>query len=187
MTVEIIAGIVAAYVIGSVPYGKLLCGLGGVDIQRRGSGNIGFANVQRIMGWRYGLPTLIGDVGKGAVAAYGGLLLGGPVLAFTYGMAALIGHVLPPWLGFRGGKGIATGLGLVAVLAPIVAAMATLVYVVLLRTGRSSSRASLAGVAVVAIGLPLVEPSFWWMAMVCAVVPLMTLRDNLRGTVPDYG
>lgn len=187
MAVEFITGLTAAYLIGSIPFGKLLCRLGGVDIQRRGSGNIGFANVQRIMGWRYGLPTLAADIGKGAAATYGGLLLGGPAVAFTYGMAALIGHVLPPWLRFRGGKGIATGLGLVAVLAPIVAAMATVVYIVLLRTGRPSSVASLAGVAVVAIGLPLMEPSFWWMAMVCAVVPLVTLRDNLRGTVPDYG
>lgn len=187
MALEIIAGFVAAYLVGSIPFGKLLCRLGGVDIQSRGSGNIGFANVQRIMGWRYGVPTLAGDISKGALAAYGGMVLGGPVLAFLYGMAALAGHVLPLWLRFHGGKGIATGLGMIAVLAPVVAAMATLVYIVLLRTGRSSSVASLSGVAVVAIGLPLVNPAFWWMAAVCVVVPLVTLRDNLRGTVPNYG
>ncbi len=183
----ITAGYIGAYLIGSIPFGKLFCWLGGVDIQRRGSGNIGFANVQRIMGWCYGVPTLTCDIAKGASATYAGLVFGGPMLAFLFGLVALMGHVFPVWLRFRGGKGIATGLGMIAVLMPILAAVAAIVYVILLRAGRSSSVASLAGVAVITVGLPVLMPEYWWMGVVCLMIPLVTLRDNLRGTVPNHG
>lgn len=183
----VIAGCIGAYFIGSIPFGKLFCWIGGVDIQCRGSGNIGFANVQRVMGWRYSVPTLACDIAKGALATYLGLILDGPVLAFLFGLVALMGHVFPVWLRFRGGKGIATGLGMMAVLLPVLAGAAAVVYIVLLYAGRSSSLASLAGVAVITVGLPVMMPDYWWMGVVCFVVPLFTLRDNLRGTVPNYG
>jgi glycerol-3-phosphate acyltransferase PlsY len=183
----IIEAVIGAYGIGSIPFGKLFCRIAGVDIQQRGSGNIGYANVQRIMGWRYGLPTLLCDASKGALATYVGLQLGGVAFAFTLGMIALVGHVYPAWLRFRGGKGIATGLGIMAVIAPPLAGLAVLVYVVLTLLRSASSVASLAGVAVIAIGLPIVLPAYWWMGLICLAVPLVTLRDNLRGTVPQYG
>ena len=179
---------ITSYLWGSIPYGKLFCLLGGTDIQKRGSGNIGFANVQRTMGWKYSVPTLVCDILKGAVAAYVGLHFGESIIVgFTAGYCALLGHVSSPWLKFRGGKGIATGLGVAGVLSLPSACLAGLVFFSLRAFRVRASHASLAGCAIVVCGLIVTYPTYWWMGALLGLTAVVTLRHNIKGTVPNYG
>jgi glycerol-3-phosphate acyltransferase PlsY len=106
--------ILAGSVLGSIPFGYAAGRVNGIDIRTKGSGNIGFTNVQRTLGWGWALPVLILDVAKGMVPAALAPLLG--LNAPLVGLGAILGHVFTPWLGFRGGKGVATTIGVAAVL-----------------------------------------------------------------------
>ena len=111
--------IVGAYFIGSVPFGYILArAVRGVDIRTVGSGNIGATNVGRIMGRGWGLFVFALDVLKGLLPAYIGKELGGPELAVLGGLAVIIGHNWPIFLGFRGGKGVATSCGVLLAVFP---------------------------------------------------------------------
>jgi glycerol-3-phosphate acyltransferase PlsY len=117
VTVWHLVAVVAGYVLGSVPFGLILTRLAGLgDIRAIGSGNIGATNVLRTGNRPLALATLLLDGGKGAVAA---LAMGrwGTDCALLAGLAAVIGHTFPIWLGFRGGKGVATTLGVVLALS----------------------------------------------------------------------
>lgn len=151
-----------AYLCGSIPFGKIIALKRGVDIQKRGSGNIGFANVQRVLGWKDGLLTLAGDIGKGALPTVIGLYYFNYTVAFLLGLTAIAGHVFCIWLRFTGGKGIATGLGTVAVLSPLAAALGTLLYIALRSLRFKSSTASIAGVLGVASLAVILQPAAWW-------------------------
>jgi acyl phosphate:glycerol-3-phosphate acyltransferase len=101
---------------GSIPFGYVVGRLNGIDIRKRGSGNIGFTNVQRTIGWAWAIPVLLLDVAKGLVptaAAHAFSLV--PALV---GIGAILGHVFCPWLRFNGGKGVATTIGVAAFLCP---------------------------------------------------------------------
>jgi acyl phosphate:glycerol-3-phosphate acyltransferase len=112
---------VAAYLLGSVPFGLLLAKLfGGTDVRKGGSGNIGAANVTRVAGPLAGVLTLLLDAAKGATAV---LLAGrysndGATWMIVAGLAALVGHCFPVWLKFKGGKGVATAAGVYLALCP---------------------------------------------------------------------
>jgi len=106
--------LLAGYLLGSVPSGLLLVHWReSWDIRSQGSRNIGAANVLRETGWRLGALTLLLDAAKGALAALlaRSALEATSVLPDAAALAAVLGHVYPPWLGFRGGKGVATGCG----------------------------------------------------------------------------
>ena len=129
--------LVAAYLLGSVPFGLLLARAAGIDVRRAGSGNIGATNVARTAGARLGIATLIADAGKGALPVLAArLAFDDPRLADGAGLAAFLGHVFPITLGFAGGKGVATALGALLALAPTAAAAAVAVFaLVLVRSG----------------------------------------------------
>lgn len=182
-----ISWIILAYLSGSIPFGKLFCLLGGVDIQKRGSGNIGYANVQRIMGWKFAVPTLICDVAKGAVPTFLAYTFTDYYFAFFVGVAAIIGHIYPIWLKFHGGKGVATGLGVILVFAPIPAIIGTIVYFVLLGMSHRSSLASIVSACIAIGGMALLQPASWWMGLILIAMALFTLRQNFFGKVPDHG
>jgi glycerol-3-phosphate acyltransferase PlsY len=106
--------VAVAYLIGSIPFGFILVQLkSGRDIREIGSGNIGATNVARAAGWSIGLATLALDAGKGFLVVWLIEHIAGPQIRFmTYaGLAAVLGHLYPVWLGFSGGKGVATALG----------------------------------------------------------------------------
>lgn len=114
-----VATVAAAFVCGGVPSGVWLARLAGVDVRRAGSGNIGATNVARTAGIRLGVLTLVADVLKGilpVVAAQALDLV--PVAVLACGGAAFLGHLFSPFLAFRGGKGVATAVGVFMVLAP---------------------------------------------------------------------
>jgi glycerol-3-phosphate acyltransferase PlsY len=104
----------AAYLLGSIPFGLLIVkALGGEDIRSAGSGNIGAANVTRNAGWLAGILTLLFDAGKGYLAVWmaGHYTHGSVRWMIAAAVAAVGGHIFPVWLGFKGGKGVATSLG----------------------------------------------------------------------------
>jgi len=140
---------IAAYLIGGIPFALLLgWWIGGVDVRRTGSGNVGAANVARSGGVRLALAVTILDAGKGSAAVWlAGWLAPGPVAPAVAAVAAVAGHVWPVWLRFRGGKGVATTGGAFAVLAPLPAAAATLVFVVAVWISRYVSLGSVLAAA----------------------------------------
>jgi glycerol-3-phosphate acyltransferase PlsY len=109
-----------AYLIGSVPFALFFARIWGArDLHKRGSGNLGAANVMRTSGVTPGVIVLLLDVGKGAAGVWLADRLGGPASASAAaGFAAVVGHIYPVWLRFRGGKGVATACGAFSVLAP---------------------------------------------------------------------
>ncbi len=126
--------------------------LRGVDIRTLGSGNPGATNVWRVLGFKFGMAVALLDIAKGTVAALLGLWLGGDLIGVLAGVAAMIGHWRPLFLGFaRGGKMVATTGGVALAVAPIPALLAAAVWLVVFFAFRYASVASIAA----AISLPL--------------------------------
>lgn len=168
--------ICAAYLIGAIPTGVLLTRLaGGEDIRRAGSGNIGATNVYRVAGRKLGILTLIGDCLKGVfplvVAQQWFSISGAPLAAVA--LAAFLGHCYPVYLGFKGGKGVATALGIFLVLSPLSVLCALAVFVLVLLTRRYISLASISAAAVI----PLFVAAF------ARSLPLFTATLLIAGIV----
>ncbi len=138
---------VSAYLAGSIPFGYWAAKMAGVDITKKGSGNIGATNVLRTLGPSYAIPVLLLDFGKGALAAYAGLrYLGmGTVGALIVGALAIAGHNWSVFLGFRGGKGVAASAGVIMVAYPLLLSVAILVFVLVVALTRYVSLGSLVG------------------------------------------
>jgi len=136
-----------AYGVGSLPFGLLMArALAQEDPRKKGSGNIGATNVARVAGPKAGVLTLLLDAGKALLATSAPLLLGeGRGLALACALMAVLGHMFPVWLGFRGGKGIACILGASVVLAPKVVLVGLLAFVISFSVTRFVSLSSLLG------------------------------------------
>jgi glycerol-3-phosphate acyltransferase PlsY len=176
--------VLAAYLVGAVPVGYLVAQAFGVgDIRRQGSGNIGATNVMRTLGRLPGILTLLGDIGKGygAVAAGAALADGAPGVTAACAVAAVVGNCWSVFLGFRGGKGVATGLGSFLRLVPWAAVAAIPVFVVVAGTTRYVSLASLLAACLVPVGaLALGYPTASVLACVAvAAIVVLRHRDNI--------
>ncbi|HWP58831.1 MAG TPA: glycerol-3-phosphate 1-O-acyltransferase PlsY [Candidatus Acidoferrales bacterium] len=182
-----------AYLCGSVPVGFLLSAAAGVDIRACGSGNIGATNVARVVGWRQGLFTLLGDAAKGflpvLVARY--LEFADPQVALA-GLAAFLGHLYPAFLKFRGGKGVATAFGVLLAVAPLSVLILALVFALVAAVTRAASAASLAAAAAVPLVLWLLKSSapIVGLGLVMALLVIWRHRDNIQrllaGTEPKF-
>jgi acyl-phosphate glycerol 3-phosphate acyltransferase len=145
-----------AYLIGALPFGYLLARARGVDIFKAGSGNIGATNVGRVLGKKFGILAFVLDFLKGAIPVAAAMALkpevpelgAGGWLEVGAGAAAFLGHLFPVYLGFRGGKGVATGAGAAVVLVPGPALWAALAWVTVVAVTNYISLASLAAVTV---------------------------------------
>jgi len=152
--------LLSCYVLGSIPFGLLFARLfGGGDVRQSGSGNIGAANVTRVAGPLPGILTLVFDAAKGALAVwlaahYSANSARAMMLA---GLTALLGHCFPAWLRFKGGKGVATGLGVFAALCPLAVVVAVAFYLIVFIVWRFSSLASLSAAA----AMPLLVYFLW--------------------------
>ena len=150
MTFHIIAAIAIGYLLGSIPSGLILTRLAGLgDVRKIGSGNIGATNVLRTGNKAIAALTLVCDVAKGVAAVLIGANWGTEAMLLAGG-AAVLGHMFPVWIGFRGGKAVATAVGVLAVIAWPVALVAALVWLAVAILFRYSSFAALAGAAVAA-------------------------------------
>jgi glycerol-3-phosphate acyltransferase PlsY len=180
---------VLAYLLGSVPTGLLVArALGGQDPRGSGSGNLGTANLYRLLGAKAGALTLLGDVAKGALpvaAARYWLAPLGPwqeTAVAVVGGAAVLGHVFPLYLRFKGGKGVATTFGVVGVLAPWAALNLTVVYILALAQTRIFSLSALiaAWLLPVAVGLFSDSKAYLLLAGALSGLILVCHRDNLE-------
>ena len=177
--------IVTAYLIGSIPFSFLVARAFGVaDVRRVGSGNVGATNVLRSAGRGAAVVALSLDVAKGALADAIALRLapGHPVLPAVAAGAAVVGHVYPIWLGLRGGKGVATGLGAFAVLEPVAALISMPIFGLTVATTHYASLGSVVGTASLAVltlffrGLDPVAI----VAIATAALIVLRHRSNLR-------
>jgi glycerol-3-phosphate acyltransferase PlsY len=177
---------------GSIPFGYVAGRINGLDIRRHGSGNIGFTNVQRTIGWTWAVPVLLLDAAKGlAPTAFAqGFGLSPPLV----GVGAVLGHVFCPWLGFSGGKGVATTVGVAAILCPRALLVGLGIYVVLLATTGYVSVSSLAFAAALPVLIALLyRGDSWLLVFAVGVAAIIVVRhvSNLRrlaaGTEPRFG
>jgi acyl phosphate:glycerol-3-phosphate acyltransferase len=150
--VLVIAALVSAYLIGSIPFSYVVARLRGVDVRRVGSGNVGATNVMRSAGWKAGLAAFALDFAKGAAATLLARHLAemhrpeqASLWAGAAAAVAVLGHVFPVWIGFRGGKGVATGAGAFLPLAPLAAVAGIAVFVLVTAASRYVSLGSIVG------------------------------------------
>ena len=140
----------ASYLLGSIPFSYLVARQRGVDVRRVGSGNVGATNVMRNVGRGAGLVAFALDAAKGAIAAWIAQRSGlGVTVAALAAVGAIVGHMYPAWLGFKGGKGVATGAGAFLPLAPLATAGALVAFALTLALTRYVSVGSMVG----AVGL----------------------------------
>jgi glycerol-3-phosphate acyltransferase PlsY len=152
--------LLAAYFLGSIPFGLLLAKLlGGADVRKAGSGNIGAANVARVAGPLAGILTLLLDTAKGAAAVWLAARLTNESAAWMMlaALAALAGHCFPVWLKFKGGKGVATALGVFLALCPLAALAALLLFAIVVAYWRYVSLGSISAAA----AIPLLMYFLW--------------------------
>jgi glycerol-3-phosphate acyltransferase PlsY len=174
--------VLLGYLAGSVPFAFLLARRAGVDVRVAGSGNVGAANVLRTAGpWRGALVMAL-DAAKGALAVVFVYAAGGPSTAVLTGAAAIVGHIYPVWLRFRGGKGVAVAAGVFSILAPLATAIAASLFLLIVVCTRYVSLGSIAAT----LALP---PVAWWAgaprgvlvtAVGAGILILFRHRTNLR-------
>lgn len=149
---EEVLSVAFGYLAGSIPFAYLLTRRRGIDLRRVGSGNVGATNVLRATGVRMAVLAMCLDALKGSLAVFVALrATSGPATPVAAGIASVIGHIYPVWLGFRGGKGVATAAGVFGVLAPAALAIAGVVFIVAIWATRYVSVGSLAGAVTLAI------------------------------------
>lgn len=176
--------LVAAYLLGSIPFSYLVARRFGVrDVREVGSGNVGATNVMRAAGKTAGVLAFALDFLKGVgAAALAARLLEGAAGPAAAAAVAVVGHMYPVWIGFRGGKGVATGAGAFLPLAPIAVGVALLAFPLALAVTRYVSVASLVGTATLsaaafAFGYP---PAVAWAAVAVGALVFWKHRGNLR-------
>jgi glycerol-3-phosphate acyltransferase PlsY len=135
--------LVAAYLLGSIPFALIAGRLNGVDLRTVGSGNLGATNVFRTLGRTWGIAVMILDIAKGAAAVLLAEALTSNPWPLAAGALAILGHVFPVWTGFKGGKGVAVGAGALIGLVPAASGIILVVWVLLVVTTRYVSVASL--------------------------------------------
>lgn len=189
----VLALLPVAYLLGTFPSAGLVARARGHDILREGSGNPGASNTFRLLGWKAGLVVLLLELGKGAAAAGAGVALDGHRGAFILGVGAVIGHVYPVTRRFKGGRGVATAGGVMAVVFPLETAGLAIVWFAIARGLKKASVASilcaLAYPAIVAVrgGSTLDLAVTGGLAALVVSRHLSNLRRLVRGEEPGLG
>ena len=179
---ERVLAVALGYLLGSIPFALLLTRSRGVDLREVGSRNVGAANVLRAAGVVPAVAVMLLDAAKGAVAVLAArLMTDNLVVVMIAGLAAIVGHVYPAWLGFRGGKGVAAAAGVFAMLAPFPTAIAALVFVGTIFVTRFISAGSIAGALALTVAAaigsapgPVVAG-----AVLAAIIVIHRHRDNV--------
>ncbi len=185
--VVVAASLVGGYLLGSIPFGVIATRLGGAgDIRQVGSGNIGATNVLRTGRRDLALITLVGDGGKGAAAVLIAGALFSPLATVAAGGAAFLGHLFPVWLGFKGGKGVATFFGILFGIAWPVGLAAGATWIATALVFRISSLAALTAAALTPLWFLLLHqatPPRLWLAAGMAVLIFLRHEANIRRLV----
>lgn len=176
----------AAYLVGAIPTsfiaGKLVRG---IDLREHGSRNLGATNVFRVLGWKYAIPVGLMDVAKGAIpVAILGQGTGGPGwFPVAVGVATVLGHVFSPFVGFRGGKGVATAGGVFLALAPVAILISALIWGAVLWLSGYVSVSSIVASALFPLWARLTRPDApytFWAGVVLALLIVVSHRRNIQ-------
>jgi glycerol-3-phosphate acyltransferase PlsY len=204
--VTLFAVLIGSYLLGSLPFGYLAGRLAGIDIRTVGSGNVGATNVVRVLGKRYGYPVFALDFLKGFAAVLTATLIapGRPtdwnspgIFGILAAMFSVLGHLYPPWLKFKGGKGVATSAGALLALTPIATLMGIAIWIIVFWLTRYVSLASIAAAVILPILILVVGSHdrydgklLVYVSLCVAVVVIWRHRSNLsrllRGTEPRF-
>lgn len=189
-----IISLAAAYLLGSIPFGLVLTRLAGTgDIRQIGSGSIGATNVLRTGRKALAAATLLLDAGKGAAAVWLGWHLAGPNAGYAAGVVAVAAHMFPVWLGFKGGKGVATGVGVLLAANWVLALICGAIWLTVAFTVRISSASALAASAAAPVVAAILQVPFPLLIATTVVAALIWQRhkDNIArlaaGTEPRIG
>lgn len=178
--------VLTAYLVGAFPTSYVVGRAArGVDLRQHGSGNLGATNAFRVLGWKAATPIFVIDIAKGFVPAYFFVQIDGSadaVWALAYGAAAIVGHVYSVYVGFRGGKGVATGAGVFLALAPLAVLMGLAVWLlVVLATGYVSAASIAAAMALPALAaLTGASRQVVILSALLAVFVILVHRANIR-------
>jgi glycerol-3-phosphate acyltransferase PlsY len=190
--------LLASYLLGSLPTSHLVSRLiAKIDLREHGSGNLGATNLYRVLGWKYAVPVALFDMGKGVVPVlvFAPAVADSQLLAILCGVAAILGHVFSVFVGFKGGKGVATAGGVMLALTPLALAVAAAVWALLLLLTGYVSVGSIAAAAVLPVAVYLLErpatPELIWIDAAVAAGVIFLHRGNiqrlLRGTESRFG
>ncbi|OPZ63321.1 MAG: Glycerol-3-phosphate acyltransferase [Firmicutes bacterium ADurb.Bin506] len=184
MTASGAAILILAYLLGSIPFGVILGrAWTGVDVRKHGSGNIGATNVLRTLGFRFALATFVLDAFKGVLPVLLARVVGqGHGVVVLAGIAAVVGHNWPVFLGFRGGKGIATSWGFISAAVPAAGLVFALTWIAVVIVTRYASLGSMIGAAATPVVCLLVGAP-WQYVMACIVIAVFAVvrhRANIR-------
>jgi glycerol-3-phosphate acyltransferase PlsY len=195
--IAVLPWVLASYFVGAIPTSYLTVKLvKGQDLRKLGSGNLGATNLFRVLGWRYAVPVALFDMLKGAVPVlvFAPRAGGGDLVALLLGVTAVIGHVFPVWLRFKGGKGVATGAGIVLGLAPWAFLVALGTWAVLVKVSGYVSLGSIVAAAVLPAAVYLLHPErrpLLWLFVLLAALVILLHRRNIRrlltGTEHRFG
>ncbi|MFL5401381.1 MAG: glycerol-3-phosphate 1-O-acyltransferase PlsY [Gemmatimonadales bacterium] len=179
--------VLASYFIGAIPTSYLVSRLfAKIDLREHGSGNLGATNLYRVLGWRYAVPVALFDMAKGAIPV---LVLAPQVsssdlFALTCGIAAIVGHVFSAFVGFKGGKGVATAAGVMLGLTPVALAVCAAVWASLVLLTGYVSLGSIAAAAVLPVAVYLLErpttPELLWVDAGVAAGVILLHRRNIQ-------
>lgn len=170
---------IVAYLLGSIPFGVVLAKMRKVDLRQHGSGNIGATNVARTLGKTAGILTLLGDAAKGAFAVgLADVLLNNPRDMALAGLCAFLGHLYPVFLRFKGGKGVATGLGIFLYLMPPATGMAMVIFATVLATTRYVSLSSILSALALPVSGFVFQQADWSVNVACVVAALVIVRHH---------
>ena len=178
--------VLAAYLLGATPTSYIAGKIGrGIDLREHGSRNLGATNVYRVLGWKYAIPVALIDAAKGALSVgVLGSLSGGPAwVPVVLGLAAVLGHVYSPYVGFRGGKGVATAGGVFLALAPLAVAISLPIWVGMLWAFGYVSVASLTVAVLFPLWVRLTRPAApytFWASLALALLIVYSHRANIR-------
>jgi glycerol-3-phosphate acyltransferase PlsY len=193
MLIEIFLIFVLAYLCGSIPFGVLLAKTQNMDIREHGSGNIGATNVARTMGKQAGLITLAGDILKGLLVVYiASQWFENTMVIALAGLAVFLGHLYSIFLKFKGGKGVATGLGVLSFAMPLSTLCSAGVFAISLKVfGYVSLSSILAAISLPLLGVFFKMPlSYIYLSTIVALFTLQKHRDNIvrltQGTEANF-
>ncbi len=197
MTAQAVLWFVLSYLVGAFPT-SLLAGklTKGIDLREHGSRNLGATNVYRVLGWKVAVPVALIDIAKGAlpVLVFAPRVSPSLVVALLMGIAAILGHVYSVFVGFKGGKGVATGAGVMLALAPKALGISAVVWGLLVWLTGYVSVASIAGALILPVSMLLLYPDrqeLLWLTVIIALAITWLHRANIRrlmnGTENRFG
>jgi len=190
--------LLASYFLSAIPTSHLVSRIfAKIDLREHGSGNLGATNLYRVLGWRYAVPVALFDIAKGAipVLVFAPSASGSTLFALACSVAGIVGHVFSVFVGFKGGKGVATAAGVMLGLTPLALGVAAVVWIVLVLLTGYVSLGSIVAAAVLPVAVYLLEGpvqrEILWIAVAIAASVIVLHRRNIqrlvKGTENRFG